>query len=102
RLRVAAGDGGKPQMAQAIRAHANFAEHVPLALLLIAGTELSGYRPWVVVALGGVLLLARLLSAFGLNRSLSDTRPRTMGAGLTILVTAAASLLILWAAYAGR
>jgi uncharacterized membrane protein YecN with MAPEG domain len=29
------GDGGDPEMSQAIRAHGNFAEYVPLGLILL-------------------------------------------------------------------
>ena len=98
RLKVESGDGGLPAMTQAIRAHANFAEHVPLALLLIAGVEMLGRAHWLVVALGVVLLVARLLSALGLGRSLAGTPPRQAGAALTLAVTIAASVVILKAA----
>src|SRR5713101_4094280 len=70
RLQVDTGDGGLPKMAQAIRAHANFAEHVPLALILIGLAEMTGIRSWMIWALGGALLIARVLSAVGLNRTL--------------------------------
>jgi uncharacterized membrane protein YecN with MAPEG domain len=45
-----------------------------------------------------VLLLARLLSAWGLNSSLKQTFGRQSGAGLTILVTVISAVLILYAA----
>jgi uncharacterized membrane protein YecN with MAPEG domain len=96
RLKVEGGDGGVPKMAQAIRAHANFAEHVPLAIILIGLAEMSGVRAWIIYyVLGGVLLVARVLSAVGLNRSLAGSMPRQAGAGLTILVTVAASIAVL-------
>jgi len=98
RLKVESGDGGLPAMTQAIRAHANFAEHVPLALLLIAAIEMMGKAHWLVVALGVVLLAARLLSALGLGRSLAGTPPRQAGAALTLAVTITASVVILEAA----
>jgi uncharacterized protein len=96
RLNVEAGDGGIASMAQAIRAHANFAEHVPLALLLLVLAELSAAAPLALHILGGGLVLARLLNAWGLSRSLGPTMPRQAGAGLTLLVTAAAAGLILY------
>ena len=102
RLRVDSGDGGQPRMAQAIRAHANFAEHVPLALILIGAAEMLGIRAWIVYALGGALIVARLLSLWGLSRSLGPSFPRQAGASLTILVTVAASISILWTAAAIR
>lgn len=39
RLSVSLGDDGHSAMVRAIRAHGNFAEYVPLGLLLIAGAE---------------------------------------------------------------
>ena len=86
RLRVESGDGGKPAMAQAIRAHGNFAEHVPFALLLLACVESIGGVPLIIHILGMLLIIARCLSALGLSRSLDPSLPRQAGASLTILM----------------
>jgi uncharacterized protein len=99
---IQSGDGGNAQLAQAIRAHANFAEQVPLALLLIVLVETGGTPIGLVHALGSVLVIARLASAWGLNRSLGPSMPRQAGAGLTALVVAAAALLILYRIFAGH
>jgi uncharacterized protein len=98
RSKVDVGDGGVAGLAQAIRAHGNFAEQVPLALLLIGFVEAFGYRAPAIQGLGGVLLVARLLSAWGLNSSLGQTFGRQAGTGLTVLVNAVAAVLILYAA----
>jgi hypothetical protein len=94
--RITAGDGGNAGLAQAIRAHANFAEQVPLALLLIVLAEMLGSPAALIHALGAVLVIARLFNAVGLSRSLGPTMPRQSGAGLTVLVVTAASLAILY------
>ena len=101
RLGVGIGDGGKPALAQAIRAHGNFAEHAPLALLLIVLAEAVGAHHGLIHGLGATLIVARIASAVGLSRSLGPTPPRQAGAGLTIVVTAASSLLILYRLVAG-
>lgn len=93
---ITAGDGGNAGLAQAIRAHANFAEQVPMALLLIVLAEMLGTPAAMIHALGAVLVIARLFNAVGLSRSLGPTMPRQSGAGLTILVVTAASLSILY------
>ena len=93
---IQTGDGGNAQLAQAIRAHANFAEQTPLALLLVVLAQTAGAPTGIVHALGSVLLLARLASAWGLSHSLGPTMPRQAGAGATALVVAAASLLIVY------
>jgi uncharacterized membrane protein YecN with MAPEG domain len=64
-------------------------------LLVIGFAEASGTPKAIIHVLGVVLVLARLLSAVGLSRSLADTLPRRAGAGLTMLTLIAASVLIL-------
>jgi hypothetical protein len=98
RSKINRGDGGDAALAQAIRAHGNFAEHTPLALLLIGLAETLGYRAPTILTLGGVFLVARLLSAWGLNSSLEQTFGRQAGAGLTVLVTAISAGFVLYAA----
>ncbi len=100
RSKVDVGDGGVAALAQAIRAHGNFAEQTPLALLLVGLVEAWGYRSLVIQGPGGALLVARLLSAWGLNSSLKQTFGRQAGATLTVLVTAISAALILYAAIA--
>ena len=96
RFKVDTGDGGHAVLAQAIRAHANLTEQVPLALLLIALAEAGRAPASAIHALGGALVLARLANAWGLSGSLGPTVPRQAGAGLTVLVIAATSMLILY------
>jgi uncharacterized membrane protein YecN with MAPEG domain len=94
-LKVDDGDGGLAPMRMAIRAHANFAQHAPLALLLIGYAESTGTSRLVIHGLGAVLVVARLLSAWGLTTVEGPSFGRQSGAGLTVLVTAAASITIL-------
>lgn len=96
RTGIQVADGGDAKLGQAIRAHANFTEHAPLALLLMVLAETAGTPAGIVHALGAALLVARLASAWGLSRSLGPTTPRQAGAGLTVLVIAASSLLLLY------
>jgi uncharacterized membrane protein YecN with MAPEG domain len=101
RSRVDASDGGVATLAQAIRAHANFVEQAPLALIIIGFAELSGARPVVVQVLGVALVATRLASAYALNRSLRQTIFRQIGGGGSILVLAGASVALLLALVAG-
>jgi uncharacterized membrane protein YecN with MAPEG domain len=98
RTGIQSGDGGDASLGQAIRAHANFAEQVPLALLLIVLVETTGAAPVAVHIFGIVLIVARSINAWGLSHSLGPTTPRQAGAALTILVVAAASLLLVYRA----
>jgi len=94
---IDSGDGGVAKLAQAIRAHANFAEHAPLALIVITFAEAMGTRSLVVHVLGVALVAARLASAYALNRSLAQSPLRQFGGGVTVLVVAAACTAILLA-----
>jgi uncharacterized membrane protein YecN with MAPEG domain len=94
---VDAGDGGVARLTQAIRAHANFTEQAPLALIVIALAEVLGARTMVVHILGAALLAARLASAYALNRSLGQSPLRQFGGGVSVLVLAAASVVVLLA-----
>ena len=93
---VALGHGDDPAMLRAMRVHANFAEYVPLALLLIYFVELSSQAPWLVHLLGVTLLLARLCHAFGMSRTPENFRYRVLGMGLTfsVILVSAAYILI--------
>jgi uncharacterized protein len=95
RLKVEWGDGGLTEMAQAVRAHANFAEHVPMGLLAIAACELAGAPRVLLIGLAAILVGARFLSAIGLLQSLGPSLPRQAGASLTIAVTAIAGVTAL-------
>ena len=97
--KVNTGDGGNKDLAQAIRAHGNFTEQAPLALVLIMVAEASGAAPTMVHVLGVALLVSRVLNAWGLSRTLGLSMGRQAGAGLGILVYVAVSLLILYRLY---
>ena len=94
--KVTTGDGGNQQLAQAIRAHGNFTEQAPLALLLMMVAEASGAAPTMVHVLGVALVVSRVLNAWGLSQTLGLSMGRQAGAGLGILVYVALSLLILY------
>jgi uncharacterized membrane protein YecN with MAPEG domain len=94
---IDAGDGGVAKLARAIRAHANFAEQVPLALIVIAFAEALAARALIVHVFGVALVAARLASGYALNQSLGPSPLRQFGGGVTVLVVAAASIAILLA-----
>jgi uncharacterized membrane protein YecN with MAPEG domain len=94
---VDAGDGGVARLAQAIRAHANFIEQAPLALILIALAEMLAVRPLAVHILGAALVVTRLASAVALNRSLGQSTLRQFGGGFAVLILVAAAAAILLA-----
>ena len=94
---VESGDGGVPGLMRAMRAHGNFVEQAPIALILIAGAEAAGARAFVVHALGVALLIARFASAIPLNRTIRQSPLRQFSGGLSDLLLIAASAAILLA-----
>lgn len=84
--RVNLGHAGRPELERRIRAQANLAEYAPLALLLIAILELSGFPPIVLHGLGTALLAGRLLHGWAL--SLTDGAPWARVGGMALTFTA--------------
>lgn len=95
RYRVAIGDGRNTLLQRAMRVNANFAEYVPLTLLLVWFVELHDGPRLHVHALGIALLCGRLLHAWGVSQERENFRYRTAGMMLTFSVMITASLLIL-------
>ncbi|MDN3651313.1 MAPEG family protein [Thalassotalea ponticola] len=83
---VGIGDGNDKDLAKAIRVHGNFAEYVPLALILLAIYELSGAQAYTVHVLGGAFVAARFLHALGLSKSIGVSWQRFVGTLSTFLV----------------
>ena len=95
RHQIAVGDGNNSELRRAMRVHANFAEYVPLALLLIFFVELNGASKWWVHALALALLGGRLAHAWGVSQTKENFRYRVSGMVLTFGVISAAGLTIL-------
>ena len=96
--KVLFGDGGNIKLRSAIRAHANFAEYVPIIVLMVAMLEMSGMPAIRVHLLMAALLVARLLHPLGMYvgpRTLQFQICRVGGIVLTTLVLIASALLLL-------
>jgi len=94
RHRVALGDGDQAPLRRAMRAHANFAEYVPFALLLMFFVERGGGSALRMHVLGIALLAGRLLHAWGISQVRENLRYRTAGMVLTFGVILSACLLL--------
>jgi uncharacterized membrane protein YecN with MAPEG domain len=80
----------------AIRSHANFAEYVPIALILLGGIESAGANRTLCLILAAMLILGRLAHPIGMARKAPNPF-RAGGALLTwtmIGVTAIVALLL--------
>lgn len=98
RLRIPIGHADDESMLRAMRVHANFAEYVPFALLLIYLVETHGARPWFVHALSASLLLGRLVHASGVSRRREIFAYRVAGMTMTLTPLGLAAGYLLLAA----
>ena len=95
RFRVAVGPGEEPLLLRAMRVHANFAEYVPIAVLLMLFVELLTSSALFVHVLGVLLIAGRLLHAYGVSQVREDFRYRVSGMALTFTVIVGAAIILL-------
>lgn len=100
--KVSLGDGGDVLLQRAIRGQANFAEYVPLALLLLVVIELSRFSIYLVHALGIALTIARLLHGYAMGFRSEFRFGRFWGAMMTFAILIIEALLCLYQAYRGH
>lgn len=94
---ISLGDGGDTLLLRRIRGHANFAEYVPLILLMMAMLEFGGATPaWLLHLLGATLLVARLLHGYALSFSEHFKFGRFWGTLLTFVLLLVCGALCLW------
>ena len=77
-LNIGIGDGGNETLLRRIRAHANYAENMPIFLILIGLIELAGGDRRILWAAGIAFILARIAHAFGMDGP-SPLRLRMIG-----------------------
>ena len=101
-FKIDIGDGNNEEMRRRIRVHANFAEYVPLALILLYAVQQAGFSVWIVHALGVVLILARVFHAVGLGTTTGVSPGRLVGASATFAVLFFGGVLSLLGAFGIR
>ena len=92
------GDAGLDTMTRRIRAHANFAEYVPLILILVGLLEARGTSGSLVHGLLLPLTVARVLHPFGMFAPVNSARQyicRGASVIVTLAVLAIAAILLL-------
>jgi len=87
KTRTSIGDGGNPDMARPLRAHANNTEYTPMALLLMWALMPLGGSIWMAHAVGLPLTIGRIFHGIGLSRTEGPSTLRFIG------------MILTWAAY---
>ena len=93
---ISLGDGDDKELLNRIRAHGNFTENVPIALLLLLLNDLNGLADDTLMLLGSILLVSRLVHYLMIvTRSLPIVlRPLSMIGTLGTILASAIFLLI--------
>jgi uncharacterized membrane protein YecN with MAPEG domain len=96
--KIMIGDGAQAEAAPeaaklqvACRAHGNFAEYVPLALILMGGIEMAGASHWFLMLLAILLIASRVAHPIGMSRPAPNPF-RAGGAAATWVVIVLESL----------
>ena len=92
--KVGIGDANNLRLRRAIRAHGNFAEYVPLAVILAAFVEIQQFAAIIAHALCWILIIGRLIHAYGVSQEKEDYRFRVAGMVLTLTSIALSALLL--------
>jgi uncharacterized membrane protein YecN with MAPEG domain len=90
------GDMGDAVLTRAIRAHANFAEHAPIALLLLLILALLGFEALWLHLYGALFTVGRVVGGFGMMREKHPNALRFTGnlaTGLALLVGGGAAIV---------
>jgi uncharacterized protein len=93
--RVSLLDGGDKPLIKRIRAHGNFIETAPMALLLLALLEFNSLATWAVIGFGSLLVIGRVLHAMGLINNRMRWA-RMAGMLMTIFVISIQAVCCLW------
>lgn len=90
--RIPLGSGDDVRLQRAMRVHGNFAEYVPLALILSLLAELGGTSAWLLHGVGLSLLTGRVVHAYGVSQADENYRFRVLGVALTFAAIIASAL----------
>lgn len=92
---ISLGDREDEAMVRRIRAHANFSENVPMALILLMLIEMLDATSVAIVVLGIVLVVGRLLHWLGMSGN-GEAFNRVTGIIMTWGVIGISSVVAIW------
>lgn len=93
------GDGGDELMLSRIRAHGNFTENAPLALIGLIGLAMLGAHPIALHVFGATFFIGRILHAMGMAGSFGQGR--LVGTLLTLLTFFGQAAYLLFLIFTG-
>ncbi len=97
-LKINLGDGGHPDMVKAIRAHGNYVEYAPAALVGLLALAALGSNVVIIHALGAAFLFARVAHLMGLGLGVWP-QGRFVGTLFTMLTLLATAAVLIFSAF---
>ena len=95
-LKIPLGDGNNPKLTKLIRAHSNFAEYVPFALILIYMAETQGANKLFIHLLGITLLIGRSIHAYGISQLNENYKFRVSGMTMTFITIITSAIYLVF------
>lgn len=90
------GDGGREDLARAVRRHGNLAENAAIFLVVLALLETSSVSRLFVMIVAGLFVLARISHAIAFSITTGPHPLRVVGASLTVLLTIVSGGYLIW------
>lgn len=93
---VSLGDGSDPVLLSRIRAHGNFIETAPLALIGLIAIALLGGSPIMLHIFGAAFFIGRIAHAVGMAAPNAEGKSRGIGAILALLTFIGEGLYLIY------
>ncbi|BDU39820.1 MAPEG family protein [Vibrio nigripulchritudo] len=94
--KIAVGAGESKKLLRASRAHANFAEYVPLTIILLFAIEYLDGNGYFLHIAGALLVLGRVVHAYGISQLKEQLNFRVFGMLCTFICMALSSCYLLY------
>ena len=91
--KISLGFGKSKELEQAISAHSNFNQYVPLALLMMACMELNKIHFSLIIVIGACFTFGRMVHAKSFLKKTMDIKQRVMGMKFTFYSMIAMAVL---------
>jgi len=94
--KISLGDGNSPSLLARMRAHGNYVETTPFALIGLIALAMMNAHPIALHIFGAVFFIGRILHAHGMAQAYSNGRGRVIGMMMTLFTFFGTALYLLW------
>jgi uncharacterized membrane protein YecN with MAPEG domain len=94
--KISIGDGNSPALMARIRAHGNYTETAPFALIGLIAMAMLPAPPIALHLFGAIFLLGRLLHAHGMAQKNANGKGRFIGMMMTLFTFFGTAIYLLW------